>query len=45
MAGSSSKPAQRANRYAQIVKHIFESKYKAGCTQVAVERQDLKGRA
>lgn len=42
MAAKSSKVQKSANRYEQILEHIFTSKYAAGDAQVLFERQDLK---
>lgn len=42
MAGKSSKPGRGPNRYAQILEHIFLSKFKPGATEVQFERQDLE---
>lgn len=42
MTAKSSGPARAANRYEQILEHIFAAKYAAGDTQVQFERQDLK---
>lgn len=42
MTAKSSGPARAANRYEQILEHIFAAKYAGGDTQVQFERQDLK---
>ena len=42
MAGKTPKEPKAANRYEQILEHIFASKYAPGDTQVQFERQDLK---
>lgn len=42
MAGKTPKPQKGANRYEQILEHIFASRYAPGDTQVQFERQDLK---
>lgn len=42
MAGKSLKPEKVANRYEQILEHIFAAKYLSGDRQVPFERQDLK---
>jgi hypothetical protein len=42
VADRSPKPRKAANRYGQILEHIFASKYVPGDTEVQFERQDLK---
>ena len=42
MAGKTPKVPKAANRYEQILEHIFAAKYSSGDTQVQFERQDLK---